>query len=161
MRYNSPSLISRCKKKSQIMSATWINCKKRVEDRVTPTSLACWFPQLRLLDTIATKYSPMQDSLTSWPSGWRVFGVHLSRWSHTKNMVFIDIDDNWYKYGLIFQPRRSTSTRTDITPRDLPQAPRGRWHGLEGNWEIGKGDMGSSCLVLVRKNLILLQTRYV
>jgi len=69
MRCNSPSLISRCKKKSQIMSATWINCKKRVEDRVTPTSLACWFPQLRLLDTIATKYSPMQDSLTSWPSG--------------------------------------------------------------------------------------------
>lgn len=38
-------------------------------------------------------------------------------------------------------------------PRDIPQAPQGRWHGLGGNWEIGKGDMGSSCLDLVLRNL--------
>jgi len=50
-----------------------LNCKQRVECRVTPTDRACWSPslQLRILGQIATKYFSMQDTLTPWPSEWR------------------------------------------------------------------------------------------
>jgi len=59
MRCNSPSLISRCKKRGQIMSATWFNWKKTV----TLTKLACQFPQLWLIDNQVSPNAGYADPL--------------------------------------------------------------------------------------------------
>jgi len=78
-------------------------------------------------------------------------------------MIFIDIDENWYKYNLIYQLHRRTST--DITPTrvletfhmhlEADDMDSKRIENLErGAWV--------QIFVLVRKNLTLLvQTRYV
>jgi len=78
-------------------------------------------------------------------------------------MIFIDIDENWYKYNLIYQLHRRTST--DITPTRVLETFHMHLEADDmDSKKIENLERGAwvQILVLVRKNLTLLvQTRYV
>ena len=72
-------------KRGKITSVAWFNCKQRVQGRVTPKNIACWF---RILDKIGTFRSCTRWHLGLRDEETRIFGVNHSRWSGTKDMIF-------------------------------------------------------------------------
>ena len=62
-------------KRGKITSVAWFNCKQRVEGRVMPAYIACWF---RILDKRRIKDFLMQDTLPPWPPRRRNTNIQCS-----------------------------------------------------------------------------------